>query len=193
MQPQDLQKALHSRPIGDEKGYRTELEEASLLRVAVTVRCDPQVAYEYWRDFANLPIFMTDVTKITLKSSTESHWEIDLPRGPKVEWDAQIVAERYGEMIAWKSLDNSRIHQAGTIQFKNAPANQGTIVSLSLSYELFGGEITELATKLMLEDPRTLILQNLRRFKAFMETGEIATIEGQSSGREQIYPNASTH
>ncbi len=193
MEKIDLQKPLHSKTTNQQPGFRTELDEASILRLAVTVRCEPQVAFDCWRDFANLPLFMTDISKVTLKSQIESHWAIDLPRGPKVEWDAQIVAERYGEMIAWKSLDNPRIHQAGSIQFKKAPGNRGTVVSLSLSYELFGGELTELAAQLMLEDPKTLILQNLRRFKSFMETGEVATVEGQSSGREQLYPNMETH
>jgi len=35
------------------------------------------------------------------------------------------------------------------------------------------------------EEPQVQIEEDLRRFKQLMETGEIATTEGQSSGREK--------
>lgn len=181
----EIYKSNSQKTLGSSPAYRTELPEAKILRVSVSVRCDRQQAFEVWRNFRNLPLFMTDISSVEVISESRSHWIIDLPRGPKMEWDAEIIAEREGEMIAWESLDNPRIHQSGTIQFQDNRRGEGTLISLSLSYELLGGDLAELAATLMLEDPKTLVLQNLRRFKAFLETGEIPTTKGQPSGREE--------
>lgn len=182
-------KPLQENPRTDR---RTEIPDAPILRQSVTVRCEPQAAYDLWRDFSNLPKFMTDLVRVETQGD-KSKWTIDLPRGPKVQWDAQIIQDRPGELISWRSLEGSQVEQAGTVMFTRAPAGRGTVIGLSLSYSIPGGKLTELATKLMLEDPKTLVLLNLRRFKAYMETGQIPTIEGQSSGREQDYPNMETH
>lgn len=175
-----------------EKKLSTELENAPILRQSVTVLCEPAEAYEVWRNFSNLPKFMLDLSSVETDGN-RSKWTVDLPRGPKVQWEAEMIEDRPGELISWRSLKGSQVEQAGTVMFHRAPAGRGTIISLSLSYSIPGGKLTELATKLMLEDPKTLVLMNLRRFKAYMETGEIPTVEGQSSGREQDYPNMETH
>jgi uncharacterized membrane protein len=46
-----------------------------------------------------------------------------------------------------------------------------------------GGIATKALSKLFGEDPSKQLTEDLRRFKQLMETGEIATIEGQPSGR----------
>jgi uncharacterized membrane protein len=53
-----------------------------------------------------------------------------------------------------------------------------------MDYSVPGGKLTEFLTFFSGESPDILILTNLHRLKAFLETGEIPTTEGQSSGRE---------
>jgi uncharacterized membrane protein len=81
----------------------------------------------------------------------------------------------------------------GAVWFVEAPAGRGTIVRLSLNYSVPGGKFSEWVTKLNGEDPDSLILLNLRRLKALLETGEIPTIEGQPSGREDDSRPVQTH
>ena len=126
---------------------------------------------------------MKDLKKVKILSPKKSHWSVELKSGLKAEWDAEITAERTNEMISWKSLEGSQIETSGTIFFSPAPAGLGTVVSLTLDYKIPGGKATEVLTKLVGEDPDSLAFTNLRRLKAFLEVGEIATIEGQSSGR----------
>jgi len=54
-----------------------------------------------------------------------------------------------------------------------------------MTYHVPGGRLTELAGQAAGEDPYSLTLTNLRRLKAYLETGEIPTIEGQPSGRDK--------
>lgn len=157
-------------------------------RLAVTVAVSPDVAYVFFRDFKNLPYFMKDLKSIDVESNTRSHWKVEV-RGFTAEWDAEIIGERYGEMIAWKSIEGSEVETSGSIWFSPAPENRGTVIGLSIEYKVPGGKVAELLTSMLGEDPESLAFINLRRLKCYLETGEVATIKGQSSGR---HPDSNT-
>ncbi len=70
------------------------------------------------------------------------------------------------------------------MRFQPAPAGRGTEVKVVVEYNPPGGAIAAAAAKLFGEAPEQQIADDLRRFKQFMEAGEIATTEGQSSGRK---------
>jgi uncharacterized membrane protein len=170
-----------------------ELHSAEQSRHSVTIRKTPDEVFAFWRDFSNMPRFMKDITEVTVLSPTRSHWVVTLKHGPSVEWDAEIISERPGQMISWQSVGDSEVKQAGSVWFIKAPGDLGTIVRLSMNYTVPGGKLVEAATKLLGEDPDTLIIVNLRRLKAFLETGEIPTTEGQPSGRDDDARPAVTH
>jgi uncharacterized membrane protein len=160
---------------------------------SVTVLTSPEMAYAFWRDFSNFPLFMKDISEVKIVSPKVSHWVVSMENGPDIEWDAEIINEREGEMISWKSIGDSPVEQAGSVWFRSAPANMGTVVSVSMSYSVPAGKLGELASKLLGDDPDTLILTNLRRFKAYIETGEIPTIEGQPNGKDADTIPSVTH
>lgn len=152
--------------------------------LAVTVAVTPEVAFSFFRDFKNLPIFMKDLKSVKVLSLSRSHWMVDI-KGLTAEWNAEIINEQPGEMISWRSEEGSEIETTGSIWFTPAPKSLGTIIRLKLGYNLPGGKFTELITKLIGADPKSLAFTNMRRLKCYLETGEIATIEGQSDGRGQ--------
>lgn len=151
--------------------------------LAVTVAVPSEVVYSFFRDFRNLPLFMKDLKSVEVLSQKKSHWTVEV-KGLTAEWDAEITSERPGEMIAWRSVEGSEVETSGSIWFSPAPETLGTTISLILDYKVPGGKLTELLTKMSGEDPKSLAFTNLRRLKCYLETGEIATIEGQSSGRD---------
>jgi uncharacterized membrane protein len=75
------------------------------------------------------------------------------------------------------------LSSAGSVRFERAPAGRGTVVRLEMEYTPRGGRIGAALAKFLSEAPELAVLENLRRFKQLMETGEIATTEGQPSGR----------
>ena len=154
-------------------------------QVITIVGKSPAEVYAFWTDLENFPRFMKDITEVTHVSEGKSHWVFQLKSGFKVEWDAEIVEKREGIMLSWQSLPDSEVETKGSVWFTSAPRNEGTIVSLSMDYSVPGGKLTELLTKITAEDPNSLSKINLRRLKAYLETGEIPTTEGQSSGREE--------
>lgn len=146
----------------------------------------PAEVFQFWRNFQNLPHFMKGVSRIDNVAAGQTHWLVELPSGIRATWNAEITEEEPGVMIAWRSLPDSQVTTSGSVWFTATPDGKGTVVTLSMDYEIMGGRMSELATLLMGEDPDTLVRTNLRRLKAYLETGEIPTVEGQPSGREEL-------
>jgi uncharacterized membrane protein len=154
------------------------------IEKSVTISSTPKELFRIWRDFENLPRFMENLESVTKLDETRSHWVANGPGGKKVEWDAEIYNEKENEMIAWRSLPGSDVTNAGSVHFEEAPGH-GTYVKVVLNYNPPGGKAASLLAKLFGKEPGQLIEQNLRRLKQLVETCEIPTTEGQSSGRQQ--------
>ncbi len=165
--------------------FETGTLDKNKSRHAITILRSREQVFAFWRNFENLATFMKDVKRIQSISPERSHWEIELKSGQSAEWDAEITEEAYGELIAWQSLKGSSVTTSGRVIFEDSPDGRGTVVRLSMDYSIPGGKLTEWATFFRGEDPDTLTITNLKRFKALMETGEIPTIEGQPSGRDE--------
>jgi uncharacterized membrane protein len=103
--------------------------------------------------------------------------------GMSVEWDAEIHTERANELIGWRSLPGSDVDTAGSVHFTPAPGGRGTVVKVSLKYVPPAGKVGAAVARLFGEDPHRQVRADLLRFKSLMEAGEIATVEGQPSGR----------
>lgn len=99
--------------------------------------------------------------------------------------DVTLVKDEINRSLNWFSTEQSEIKTTGHVWFITAAQDLGTVVTLVTDYSMPGGVLTELLAKFKGEDVDTLILTNLKRIKCYLETGEVATVEGQSSGREE--------
>jgi uncharacterized membrane protein len=86
-----------------------------------------------------------------------------------VQWDAEIINERPGEMIAWRSLPGGDIETAGSIHFKPL-GDQQTSVVVSMKYNPPAGKLGDQAAGLLGGDLRQQLLKDLRNFQRIMET-----------------------
>lgn len=150
---------------------------------AIVIDKSPEELFSFWREFQNLPRFMKHLESVTCSGINRSHWVANGPGGKNVEWDAEIYNEKPNEMIAWRSLEGADIVNAGSVHFKPLGA-RGTEVKVVLNYNAPGGKISAFLAKLLGHEPGQLIADDLRRLKQILETGEVATIEGQPSGRD---------
>lgn len=150
---------------------------------AATINRPPGEVYAFWRDLQNLPRFMTHLVSVTETGDGRTHWVATGPAGARVEWDAQIINDDAGNVIAWESLDGARVPNRGVVRFSEAPGGRGTRVLVRLAYDPPGGGAAAAIAKLFGQEPDQQIREDLRRFKMLLEAGEIATTLGQSAGR----------
>ena len=149
----------------------------------VTINKPADELYRYWHNFENLPTFMKHLKSVKVYDQKRSHWIANAPLGNNVEWDAEILEDRENEFISWVSVEGADVENSGFVRFQKAPGDRGTEVKVVLEYNLPGGGLTAAIAKLFGEEPEQQIGDELRRFKMLMEAGEIATTEGQPSGR----------
>jgi uncharacterized membrane protein len=158
-----------------------EEEGPAHVKVAITVRRPREDVFRFWHDFSNLPTFMAHLESVQPSGDGRTHWVAKAPAGRKVEWDAQIVEERQGELIAWRSTGGD-IDNEGTVRFTDAPGNRGTEIHLDLRYDPPGGRLGTVVAKLLGEEPRQQVSDDLRRFKQVTETGMVVRSEGSPEG-----------
>ncbi len=149
---------------------------------AVTVVRPAEVLYRFWRNVPNLmQVIHHDATIIAL-SPDETRWKVSAPAGRTVEWDALIINDEPGRMIAWRSRDGASVAHAGSVRFDPAPGDEGTEVTVALEYDPPAGKLGAAIAKLTRDSARSQVYDALRRFKALLEAGEIPTTEGQPAG-----------
>jgi uncharacterized membrane protein len=150
---------------------------------SVIINRSPEELYKFWRNFENLPRFMNHLEAVEVKDDKRSHWTAKAPAGRSVEWDAEIYNEKENELIAWRTLENADVASAGSVHFESAPGLRGTVVRVVLKYDPPAGKLGAFVARLFGENPEQQIDEDLRRFKQLIETGEVATTEGQPSAR----------
>lgn len=156
------------------------------LERSIAVSKSPEECYRFWRSFENLPRFMQSLESVRQLDERRSRWVAKGPLATRLEWTSEVTADRQGEEIAWRTLDDSGAANAGSVKFEAAPAGRGTIVRVSLHYSPLGGALGAGLVRLLGHDPQARIREDLRRFKQVMETGEIPTTRGQPTGRRSL-------
>ncbi len=149
----------------------------------VTVNRTPEELYAFWRELENLPQIMSHLESVTELSETRSSWTAKAPLGAHVSWEAEITQDIASEIIAWRSLEGADVNNAGSVTFTALSHGRGTDLKVVLAYEPPAGKLGAVIAKLFGEEPEQQLREDLRRFKQRMETGEVATTEGQPSGR----------
>ncbi len=143
---------------------------------AVTINAPAEQLYAFWRNFENLPRFMNNLDKVEVRDSQRSHWWAKGPAGTKADWEAVIINEIPNELIGWRSIEGSRIDNAGSVHFTPIEG-RGTEVKIVLRYDPPAGVLGATISKILGEDPAVNVQEDLRRLKTLIESGEIATVD----------------
>jgi uncharacterized membrane protein len=157
-------------------------EATPSIHTALTIDKPRAELYAFWRRLENLPRFMKNLTEVTDLGNGRSHWVGKSALGLKAQWDAEIVEEREGQFLSWRSLPGSMISNAGTVSFEESPNGRGTIVRVTMDV---GTGLGKVASKLGGANQQE-VREDLRRFKELMETGEVATTDGQPHGTRSL-------
>lgn len=149
----------------------------------IAIKRSPEELYRFFRDVQNLPPVVRSLESVQALDANRSHWVARPLPGVRLEWEAELAHDEPDRKLGWRVQDGSDLPHYGQLSFSALPGDRGTLVKLEL--EAVGGR-TRAARKLAkaLGDATGLRLKNdLRRVKQWLEVGEVATTEGQSSGR----------
>lgn len=152
------------------------------LTESITIARPREELFALWRSLRDLPKFMQGLERVDYVAPGVTHWVFSGPGGSTLEWDAEIINEVEGSLIAWRSLPGADLVSAGSVQFKDAPGGR-TAVTVTMQYAPPGGRLGAAASWVMGWAPASVLREDLRRLKRWLEAGEIPTTDGQPSGR----------
>ncbi|MFA5583485.1 MAG: hypothetical protein WDA09_04650 [Bacteriovoracaceae bacterium] len=124
----------------------------------------PQFVYEFLQNPENVKASLQN-----LPEGIENFLDLELMKANATDADEYEVV--------WENLEDSIVSGAISFHCQRAPENRGTILLAQASFSNFSTSE---------DDPSELIRFFIKRLKALMETGVIATTKGQPSGREEL-------
>src|SRR5689334_8419089 len=102
------------------------------VREAIIVKASPEAAYDLWSRFEDFPRFLSNVIEVRPTSANTWHWTVAGPFGQRIEWDALVVAEVPGEVIAWRSTTAGISHR-GEVRFERTPAGTRVLATMRVA------------------------------------------------------------
>jgi uncharacterized membrane protein len=154
---------------------RTALSGDRGIHVREAMRIDKPISevYAFWRQLENLPRVLTHLEQVTELGNGRSRWIARGPAGMGVEWDAEVINEVENKVIGWRSLPDSDVVTAGSVNFKPLRDGRATEIAVHLQYEPPAGRAGAFLARIFGREPSQTIREDLRRLKQVLEAGEI--------------------
>lgn len=154
------------RLVGVDSGHRA-------VDVTKTINVDAPVdeVYEFWNNFENFSRFMSHVKEVKELDDGCTHWVVEGPAGTTISWDAQVTQRVENERLAWASGESTPVQNAGIVHF-TPNQDGGTQVHVQMSYNPPAGALGHTVAELLGYDPRSLMNEDLLRFKSLVEEGK---------------------
>lgn len=162
------------KPTGQNRPKQASLKSGEGLKLeeCITINRSPNELYSFWRHLENLPRFMKHLESVTEESPGVSHWVMKTSRGKELEWDAQIIEDKPGEMISWQSLKGADVANAGSVWFTPAQDGRGTELKVSMKYSPPGGKLAATIAKLWGDNAEHDLREDLLNLKEMLQRGD---------------------
>lgn len=157
----------------------------------VTIQRPADELYRMMRDVESSPLWMERMVRVVETGPTTSIWTMQVTDDKQISWDSEIVSDVPGEKIAWRSVakkdakgepDAETVDMAGECVFRELENGRGTEVLLVMETRIPGGKVANALAAVAERGQRQREAENMRRFKALAETGELPTTKGQPHG-----------
>jgi uncharacterized membrane protein len=138
------------------------------VRKAITIDASPIDVYRVWRMLELVPQFMTHIRKVERLDAVRSRWTADGPAGTTMQWEAEIIDDRPGEMIAWTTLAGP-FDSCGVVRFLGDATGRRTEVVVEMEYGVPGGGVGRAAATALGYEPGAELERGLRRLAQMFE------------------------
>ncbi len=170
-----MMKLKELRPREKGTGRNASIAYETGIHVDETVRINRSAAdlYQFWRNLKNLPVLMRHIDSVEVIDERLSRWKAKGPAGLPITWNAEIINDIQNQLIAWRSVKGSMVECAGSVRFEPA-LNGRTDVIVTLQYVPPAGEIGAALAKLLGQNPKDQIREDLLRYRELMEKGVVS-------------------
>lgn len=173
---------LATRKLARESAAREPLE----LRASIGLEEQPDAVYRALRDPSNLTQYFGHAQDIELAGRDAFQLTTHVPFGGSSRWHARIVEDVPSRRIAWETLPESLLHIRAQVELSEQPGQRGTLLRATVAIQPTAAKLVAPLARMLGKAPDKWLMTQLRRFRQYIETGEIATTQGQPSGRRSL-------
>jgi uncharacterized membrane protein len=146
---------------------------AQLSAHSMTVNLPRSDVFTACRNFESFPTVSSLVETVVQRGDGSYEWTVLGEQNAVKTWEIVLTEERVDEAMAWTCDGDAR--HVGLITFRDAPQGRGTEVRVVLAYESPRGVLGKAVKAAQRREPSFLVIQEMRRLKQFLETGEVST------------------
>lgn len=150
---------------------------------SITVGAPADELAEFWRDPEHLDRIAGPAADVADAGEDRLRWTVRGPFGRTLSVETELAEERPGELLRWEAVEGAPVSGEGSVRFRPAPGDRGTEVTLGVEVSPPGGQFGGAAVDRLGVVPAAVANEALRRFKRYVETGEIPTLERNPSAR----------
>ncbi len=154
-----------------------------VLHETITIQKPMEDVFAYARDLRNMKAYMPAISEVKIQGDTQTRIGIKHMNEQNLNFDIETIEEIPNNQISWRLTPLARFDLSASLRLKSAPEGRGTEVQVFLRIKPPVGALGTAFFKMSSPINHVLLSQTLHRFKQSIETGEVATIDGQSSGR----------
>ncbi len=161
--------------------YRAGMETIlhnTTSEVRQTINRSPAEIYAFLLDFKNWPLFMKGLKSLQSTRTETAVWGTGQER---TEAWSKIVEAQPNKLLRWTTAIGNGMQQCA-IELHEAPGNRGTEVHWHVEDASQRNVIGELFSSSTGESLEQRARESLRALKQLLETGEVATTDGQPHG-----------
>ncbi len=109
------------------KTYNQAQPAQYTAKATFTIETSPETAYQFWKNFENLPRFMRHLKSVRVTGPRESEWVALGPLEQEFQWRAETTEDTENRRIAWRSLPGSQIPNSGSVEFTPSKDGRGNV------------------------------------------------------------------
>lgn len=147
---------------------------AITVQKTIHINAPVERVFELWSQCENYPQFMTHVREVRPIGgggrTQRWHWKVQGTSGMEFEFDTTTTGYEENRFIAWRTEPGAWVQHSGQVRFQSNP-DRTTTASVTLSYNPVAGAAGHVIAKLLGDDPKKQLDDDLMRMKSYLETG----------------------
>ncbi|MDL5364773.1 hypothetical protein QSH18_04060 [Xanthomonas sp. NCPPB 2654] len=158
------------------------LDGTRMLRT-VSILGEPHRILDAWCDMTVQQQILHGLAELQSGDGYESQWRLRLPLDRHVALRYRRGEVRMGESVRYAGDGEHGLQLQTELSVRPAPNGFGCEAVLAVEYRVEGGPIAQAVAKLVGAAPDAMVAKVLRRFKAWIECGEVPTLRNNPSAR----------
>ncbi|MEK6396731.1 MAG: SRPBCC family protein [Terriglobus sp.] len=158
-------------------------KEHVTVHAVQTIAAQPEQVFQLYSRAEAIPIWQEGVIAVSPRGEGQLHWHMAEPAtGAQIEFDSEVVSSTRGVSHISRVMNGPFVGSTDSLTFELHPHGRGTIVRWVSEFNLPEANVSNILANVTSRGPQQAVVENLRRLKQLIESGEIPSVEGQPAG-----------